>query len=455
MADKQYSLLSMAQNDPGTQSYLSLGKSAMDSGQVSPDEVAQTQEIMSKPGGSKALQSAFSKLGIGKKSESLLPAPLVEMMKAGGSTGKGKQTKADQKMTQDQKTSTTKNLYANPDEFAARMQTVQDLPFIQDQQKSIEQAQNALSMQQAEPSENKDFWVKPLLSLSDAIHGTQMAKDYTPPENRIQKAARLTGVADDLQKRKEALSKMIFEGAKQTKDGTETNASTLALMQQLGRIEGQINSGGRGDPDDRMAFQAHQRTINAIKNDKTLKDRLTQYTNLGNSLAMIDQADITTPNSIDEAQQGIRANLGIKGTGGVDERDRIRMNSVMLEMARLKQQMTGKPQDVSKDNEILIHIKNLANVERENIKQAIQQRLAVASGGNDWLYEDPVYGKKYKPSLDALLGATTSQFGNIPKKGGAAPKAAVVRPAALSKSPKEWTPADQAAVDAYEKSLGG
>lgn len=445
MADLQPpKMLSMndQSGDDGMSSFLSLGKTALDSGQVTPEDVTNAQTVMNQPDGAKKLQKS---LGIGPKDMQLLPAPLRAAMSQMGQTGKGKQTKGTEKMTSDLKQGSTRNV-TDTNSLLTNMGAVEQDPYIASQKADIENQQNALSMQQKAPGQN-DGWVKPLLALADSQNGGHMADSFVGPEQRQAKQMMAQNALDQ---RKEALTKLIFEGVKNSKVGTDTTQQNSSMMQELGRIEGMVN--GSGDmqqrAEDNRAFRAHTTTIAALQKDPQLKERLTQYTNLGNSLGILQQAGTVTPQQLDEAQQAVRANLGIKGSSGVDERDRTRLNDVMLDVKRSLQKISGKPQDVGADNAILAHIKDLANVERGNIQSTVNARLSALSGGQSWVYDDPIYGAKYKPGLDNVLNGIKGQSTmEVPgKKTGTTPAPAPSGKYPAGRPGKGWT---EAQVDAY------
>jgi len=166
---------------------------------------------------------------------------------------------------------------------------------------------------------------------------------------------------------------------------------------------------------DRMANMAHQKNIAALKKDPNLTARLNQMNNLGAALNNLSNAEHLTPQQFDEAQQAIRANLGIKGSSGIGERDKTQLNDLGLNADRWAQFLTGKPADIDKNDPMLGHIKDLARLEQDNINKQVNSRISAVTGGNDWLYSDPKY-KKYKDSLDSLIGATKNQF-NVPSGG--------------------------------------
>ncbi len=149
----------------------------------------------------------------------------------------------------------------------------------------------------------------------------------------------------------------------------------------------------------------HEKVLGRINSNANVKTRLQQYQNLDNTLSNIANADHITPEMFDEAQQAIRANLGIKGGSGVGERELTQMKSVGLNVDRMKQFLTGMPSDVGQQNQFLAHIKNLAQLEKQNISQQFDKSLKASSGGHASMYSRrPDLMEDLKDALEAQKG---------------------------------------------------
>lgn len=138
---------------------------------------------------------------------------------------------------------------------------------------------------------------------------------------------------------------------------------------------------------DAVDRREHERVLVRINSNPNIRTRLQQFQNLDNTLSNIANADHITPEMFDEAQQAIRANLGIKGGSGVGERELTQMKSMGLNADRFAQFLTGKPSDVSKQNEFLKHIQNLARLEKQNISSQFAKSLGAASAGHKSMYD--------------------------------------------------------------------
>ncbi len=174
---------------------------------------------------------------------------------------------------------------------------------------------------------------------------------------------------------------------------------------------------------DTIDRREHERVLTRINSNPNVKTRLQQYQNLDNTLSNIANADHITPEMFDEAQQAIRANLGIKGATGVGERELTQMRSVGLNVDRMKQFLTGMPSDVGQQNQFLAHIKNLANLEKQNISSQFDKSLAAASGGHASMYKRR---SDLKEDLKDAISAQKDQLESAPQQS--APPQGLVQP---------------------------
>lgn len=171
---------------------------------------------------------------------------------------------------------------------------------------------------------------------------------------------------------------------------------------------------------DRLDQSVHQKVLAKLKGDTVLSQRLSQYGNLTNALSVIADAKSLTPQQISEFQQSVRSNLGIKGVGGVDEREKTYINTLGLTFERWAQFLTGDPASISKDSNLVQHFIDLANLERKSIGGIMDKRISALAAGNASVY-------KRRPDLKSdLIGVTEalkSQY-QEPAAPQAAPQAA-------------------------------
>lgn len=172
---------------------------------------------------------------------------------------------------------------------------------------------------------------------------------------------------------------------------------------------------------DRMDQMVHQRNLMAIKRDPNLRNRMQQYQNLDNAMNLITQAKKLTPQQIDDFQQAVRANLGIKGSSGVDERGRTYINTLGLNSARFGQLLTGNPADLAKNSALMEHLRDLAINEQKNIQSQYLNSLKAAGAGNASLYSRRA---DLRADLDGLFQANQNQLSSVVGGANTAPQQA-------------------------------
>lgn len=131
----------------------------------------------------------------------------------------------------------------------------------------------------------------------------------------------------------------------------------------------------------------HERVLSRINANPNVKQRLTQYQNLDNALGIVTQSDNLTPQQIMEFQQAVRANLGIKGSSGVGEREETFFKTLGMKAENWKQFLTGDPAMISKDSNLIHHFQNLAKIEQQNISSQFDKSLGAAAGGHKSMYD--------------------------------------------------------------------
>jgi hypothetical protein len=219
--------------------------------------------------------------------------------------------------------------------------------------------------------------LQPLAALSDAWNpGARTAQSYTAPETqqeRATKALMLQGNAASLQ------------GAL-TKEQTDLMKSKLTAL--VGIDKANKDSGMANSFLARTDETNHRTVLQDIKKDETLKQRLQQSTNLANSFSALDNAKIKTPQQFDTVQQAVRGNMGIKGTSGLDERERDYFNNLGLKADRVEQMLFSKPVDIGESqHELITHLRDLVGIEQGNIQSQADQRLQTLTAGNEAMYQ--------------------------------------------------------------------
>lgn len=171
--------------------------------------------------------------------------------------------------------------------------------------------------------------------------------------------------------------------------------------------------------DKRNENSIHKTVIERLKTDKPLQQQLSSYNTLDKALSIITTAKNVTPQQIHEFQQAIRGSVGIKGQGGVGEREATYFDDLGLRGAAFKQFLTGDPAQLSKDLPVIHHLQDLARVEQSNIQLQKDQRINALTSGYEHVYGDGVE-KGARPdlrrSLNNAIKAIGGQFTSVVPK---------------------------------------
>lgn len=167
----------------------------------------------------------------------------------------------------------------------------------------------------------------------------------------------------------------------------------------------------------------HNKIVDKLKSDPNLNQRLTQYNNLSNALAIIANAEHVTPQQVAEFQQAVRSNIGVKGTGGVEERADTQIKTLGLNAENFKQFLTGEPATLAKDSNLIKHLQDLAKVEQANIRKQKDNKIAALTSGHKSVYDRrPDLKADLRDSVDAV----GSQFDDSPSIQSPPPAASAV-----------------------------
>ncbi len=435
MAEKN-SWSSLRLDDPDTRAMLAqIGAKKLSTGEIPVDHakaLAQNMGLLPKDDENEDPQVAgpdpASPLAMNPQASS--PVSMAGMYAQAKQVGKAKGAKGELQhnvtaMTSNKNTSSTgtrRDVYKDYSEYQKENQMAgginpdtgeanQDDPITQ-QRQGVDRLQQLLAMSNEANRGRANLDLSPVAALADSWNAhsanpTNLAASTTKPEDMNGK---FMAYADEIQKRRADIQKSIMENRKSLKAGTDTTAQSAVNQAQQTIINKMLAAQNNPTYDrqqaqtDRMDQMTHNRVINSLKNDKTLRDRLVQYQNLSNSVAAVNSADHLSTQQFDELQQAVRANLGIKGSSGVGERERTQLNSLDLALTRLKQFGGGKIEDVPADNPLLQHVLNLAKVEQTNVHGQMQSRLnAVASGAGSMYARRPDLEGDRQDTMRALM----------------------------------------------------
>ena len=243
------------------------------------------------------------------------------------------------------------------------------------QQQAVEQSQANYDKLAQTPLQANYSGLGDLYNLLDRTGNKMEVK--APKQGPEERRAELQKLLEGINKQKGDISENQIKFLK-TELGDRQSADLAKMMFPQKRLEVQ---------NDRMDRNEHMNIVRSLNNNKGMSDRLAQYQNLGNAMAVMANAKKITPQQIHEFQQSVRSNLGIRGTSGVGERESTYLDSLGLRSENFRQFLTGNPADIAKDNEIVKHIKDLAQQEMDNIKSQYTDSLDSVSEGRASMYE--------------------------------------------------------------------
>lgn len=267
------------------------------------------------------------------------------------------------------------------------------------QKKLLEAYQSQKSADFTKKSTDKDSDISKLSAQINAVHLQKVKSALKTPEAQamvdrvVSQLPNMSEYEQDQLMDKTGMSKLLGSDA----NSSDKVAQALALL-----------ASRQGNQENMLDQRIHDKVVARLNNDKQLQSRLVQYQNLGNALTNFASAEHTTPQQLDELQQSIRANLGIKGGSGVGEREHTYINSLGLNADRLKQFITGNPTDIAKNAPLLKHLQDLAKLEQGNIRGQYESRMKSVTAGHDSLYKRR---PELRSDLDDLIQSNLAQIG--------------------------------------------
>lgn len=139
---------------------------------------------------------------------------------------------------------------------------------------------------------------------------------------------------------------------------------------------------------DRLSQRVHAGALKELQ-DPTITQLQTSYQNLATAKNNFVNGG-ATPQDFAELQQAVRANLGIKGSSGVGERQEDYLKSLGINVDKAKQFITGDPQDVSKTDPALVHqMMGLVDLEMKNKQGNAAAQISQKVAGHASFYKRP------------------------------------------------------------------
>lgn len=202
---------------------------------------------------------------------------------------------------------------------------------------------------------------------------------------------------------------------------------------------------------EQVDYNVHKSAVDSVVNDKSTNNLLTTMQNLQQAKQNFLKGGATAQ-EFNELQQAVRSNLGIKGNGGVGEREATYLKELGIDVGSVNQFITGNLADVTKSApEMANQIMKLVDLETAN-----KQRLGLQQIDKNSLK----YGSFYKrPSMQAHYGdfqntvqAQKDQF--LAASGGAGGSSQVPVPGGAASSQAASGQAAEPVPSAAEGVLG-
>lgn len=335
-------LMSMIPDDlhPQDQQTLAMGAQALMSGEVTPDQVTKARKQLSSD--PSWLDDHLTKMN---QSNPYQLKGIEDLVNSGSKPGKGKQTKAETKMTTGSKDTTNKTTNYSGDEYQRLLDTVSMNPAIKSQQDGLDKQEQMLNMQMAQKGDNSDDWIRPLTALSDQVNHGNMMSSYKGVPTQADRNKTLASQMDELQKRKSDLSKTILEGVKGLKSGNEQNQQHQELMTALANNTGMNSTGQLGEV-------RRQRMVSdsgaAFDKDPILKTAVNTTESLTRAQSMLEGKIPLTPQGFAIAAQDFINSVAQGGAATEGKVNREMPHTLALKMAELQNYFVGN-HDIRKD----------------------------------------------------------------------------------------------------------
>lgn len=158
---------------------------------------------------------------------------------------------------------------------------------------------------------------------------------------------------------------------------------------QAGQIKAQAIGAGVAVRKDALNETVHSRALKDEQGDPQINALLTTKQNLENAKSNFQNGGGTTQ-EFNELQQAVRSNAGIKGSGGVGEREETYLKSLGINKDKFVQFITGDPQSVLKsDPAFAKQMMGLVDLEIQNKQSQAAQQIAKKAQGHKSFYQQP------------------------------------------------------------------
>lgn len=287
------------------------------------------------------------------------------------------------------------------DQIYSLLQQYSENPMDSDQREALSKLKGLIGQYQDQPRDGlAGMDLSPLAALTDSWTGSNLLAGYNRPETNAERLQTAMKDQNLLLQRTNDLSN--------TQQGLlKTKIAALLGIEKANvdkAIPGLINQ-------DRTKSIIHRSILRDIKKAPELKQSLQAFNRLSNSVALLREAAVKTPQQFNELQQNVRKAL-INSDGAAEERAKTQFTNYGLDWARVKQYFSDNPVDISGDvTEFINHLIDLVEVEQKNIRgQAEKMIQAKAAGQGSFYAKNP----EEAMDLDDVMEKTLEQF--EPKK---------------------------------------
>lgn len=275
-------------------------------------------------------------------------------------------------LSQDDATKKQQNKYMDPDDVKAAMDVVRQSPENQDLKAGDDRMQGLLSMiagnQNVDPG-----WIKPILALADSQTGSKLMQGYTAPQNSQDTMKELLKYADEIQKRKTDIMKSITSGVSAQKNGGFNLVTSNTGSKDTGvQGEGSPTGGSQLAQTRRNALIA--KSSSDFDKDPMLLRFAKTSTALDRGQSMLSSKEPITATDLQALQQDLLTAFTQDGvvTEGKAQRE------IVDPFASIINRMTTRGdsiQDIRRDTPDLIkHLQSRLNLMKQDYNKAGDQR---------------------------------------------------------------------------------
>lgn len=238
--------------------------------------------------------------------------------------------------------------------------------------------------------------VGPMIALLDKTKGARISDAYIKG-NKVETTDDIANSAAKMQDMAgKAQQAVADDQLKQLQNSTYNKALQQQSMQQ-NRFQQQDDMLQR-----RQDEIAHQKVLQSLNTNKDLAKMMANGRVLYNGLSLIAKTDYLTPQQLDETQLIIRRAAGGGGQSGQAERQATYLHKLGWDAQSIAQYLTGNPAEINKNEALVKHIKQLAQIEAKNIMDQSNGKINELISGNESVYAKEKYNKELKSRLNAI-----------------------------------------------------